>query len=154
MARRGRPGKGVGHVDGLEGAQATKDRLTWILRSLSGACSLREAAQALGVSEARFRTLREQALTGALEALAPRAPGRPPAPKEDPEVVRLREQNQALLFELQAAFARTEIALAMPHVLRERPPEDVGEKGGPAPRRRRPAWFTDASEDTEDGSSA
>lgn len=152
MARRGRPGKGLEHVDGLEAEAQTKERLKWILRSLEDSCTVREAAQALGVSEARFRTLREQALAGALEALAPRAPGRPPAPKEDPEVVRLREENQALLFELQAAFARTEIALAMPHVLRERPPGEAREKKGSAPRR--PAWFTDARTDTEGGSSA
>lgn len=154
MARRGRPGKGLGHVDALEGAPATKDRLKWILRTLDGSCSLGEAAAALGLSEARLRVLRAQALGGALGALSPGVPGRPAHAAEDPEIVRLREENAMLLFELQAACARTEVALALPHLLRERPPTEPGEKRGPAPRGRRPRWFAEASPDTDGGSNA
>ena len=155
MTRRGRPGKGLGHVDPIDASEATKVRLKWILKTLNGEATVKEASEALEVSEARFAVLREQALSGALDALEPRPPGRPPTKDEETaEVKRLRRENRELLLELQAAWTRTELALTMPHVLRERPEAEADEKGGPrARRRRKPPWFGDRANDTEGRSS-
>ena len=147
MTRRGRPGKGLGHVDARDGAAEEKRRLRLILDTVYGERTVREAAAQLGLSEARFRALRAEALQGALDALAPRPPGRPPmVAVESDEVAALRRQVKELTFELQTAWTRTELALTMPHVLRDAA-APAPKKGGSRRRRRR--WFTDATNGTD-----
>jgi hypothetical protein len=122
-----RPGKGVEHVDSLEGDATTKARLKAVLETIAGELSVDDACRRLSVSPARFHELREEALAAALAALAPKPPGRPPSAAPDPELVALRRKNFDLERELEAAHIRTEIAIVMPHVLQPRP---AAEKGG------------------------
>jgi hypothetical protein len=149
---RGRPGKGLGHVDQVEGSAETKARLKAILETVSGTLTVREAARRLGVSEARFHELRRDALQQWADVLAPRPPGRPPKQEEiEPgEVEQLREQVKELQLDLQVARARTELALTMPHVLKEGPEAGAGKKGAVKRRRTggKPTWFDDTTKAT------
>jgi transposase-like protein len=118
----GRPPGGTHHVMPLEGSVEDKHRLRVILDVMSGQMSVKQACEALGVSEARFHQIRKVALQGALDSLAPRPSGRPPSrPAEDSaQVEELKRQVRELEMDLQAALVRTELALAMPQVLMDR----------------------------------
>ena len=156
MARRGRPGKGLGHIDDLYGDDVAKERQKAILQTVSGELSVREAAKRLGLSEARVRTLRAEALQGMLDALEPKPPGRPPKEAEriEPSAVEeLEHQIRELKVDLQIARARTELALTMPHVLKDRPQPGAEEGGGPQKGQKKkrggkPPWFGDTKSDT------
>ena len=100
-----------------------------ILRTVAGACRVQEACEELGVSEARFHQLRQEALQAALDGLTPRPPGRPAAPPADARVAELERQNEALRLELLAAQTREEIALVLPRL--------AGDAPGKKARRRR-----------------
>ena len=116
----GRPSDGWKHVDRLEGDSAQKQRLRVVLETLSGERSVEQACTDLRVSASRFHEIRREALQGALDGLAPGAAGRPvhADPAADAERLNaLERDNLELKRELQAALVRTEIALAMPHVL-------------------------------------
>jgi hypothetical protein len=123
-----RPSKGIEHVDSLCGDDASKARLRAVLATITGELSVEEACAILSLSPSRFHELREEALSGALLALAPRPAGRPPAPKEEALVAALRRENAELRHDLEAARTRAEVALLMPGLLR---PLSQGEKGGP-----------------------
>ena len=116
---RGRPPLGPGLVDALQAGEESKRRLKLILETLSGTVTIPEACEQLGLSEPAFHKLRAQWLSGAVELLAPRPPGRPAQP-ERPEQ-KLIEQMERQIFELKkeahAARLRAEIAIAMPHLL-------------------------------------
>jgi hypothetical protein len=134
----GRPPEKLGHVDHLQGSEKLKQRLRVILETVTGERTVQEACRTLEVSEARFHELRRQALQGALDGIAPRRPGRPRRVEtlEETRVRELEEQVDELMVDLQAARVRTEIALTMPHLLRDGP----GKKNEPqakAKRRRR-----------------
>lgn len=151
---RGRPGKGLGHVDGLEGPDATKERMRRIVQTLSGEMTVKEAARALGISASRFAAMRQEVMQDWLDAMTPGSPGRPPkaeAPIEPSEVEALRKQVKELILDLQVANTRTELAITMPHVLKD--VEKAGkEKGGPTPKRRNAKrWFGDRRSDTRGG---
>ena len=79
---RGRPNKGVEHVNALAGGKEEKERLRTILATFTGEMTVEEASKFLGISETRFADLRSKALQGALGGLAPRPVGRP-AGEED-----------------------------------------------------------------------
>jgi hypothetical protein len=109
-------------VDGLSGTAESKHRLRIVLETLMGDLTVEEACVELGVSEARFHELRQQALAGALSGLEPKRPGRPRQvvePVETPREQQLRQEVDQLRVELQAARVRTEVALVMPHLLRD-----------------------------------
>lgn len=127
-----RPTKGVDHVDSLAGPAESRRRLKMVLETIAGERTVDSACAELSISPARFAQLRTEALSGALAALEPRAPGRPPAPTQDPEVARLELEIRDLRRELEASRIREEIAIMMPHVLQ--PP--LEQKGGSRPRRR------------------
>lgn len=118
----GRPFAGSSHVMELDGGVEEKHRLRVILDVLRGVTSVGQACATLQISPARFHQLRAQVLQSALDALAPRAPGRPrTAPREDTtQVEELKRQVRELEMDLQAALVRTELALAMPQVLIDR----------------------------------
>ncbi len=127
----GRPPDRWKHVDRLEGDEALKRRLRLVLETLSGERSVEGACAALGVSPSRFHEIRQEALQGALAGLSPGPSGRPV--KQDPtaEAERLRElekENQELKIELQASYVRTEIALAMPHLLTPKARAEIKKK--------------------------
>src|SRR5262245_55360204 len=99
---RGRLPVGPECVEKLEGSAEAKRRLELILRTLAGSCRVQEACEELGISEARFHQLRQEALQAALDGLRPRPAGRPAAPPGDVHVAELERQNEALQLELLA----------------------------------------------------
>lgn len=124
-----RPGKCLEHVERIEGDATSKARLRAILETLWGTTSVEEACARLSISASRFHVLREEALSGALSALSPAPPGRPAAPVPDPTLEALLTENAELRSELEVSRLRTEIALAMPHLVQA---PQGGQKGGSA----------------------
>jgi len=133
---RGRVPAGPEYVEKLQGPADAKHRLEIILRTLAGTCRVQEACAELGVSEARFHQLRQEALQAALDGLAPRPPGRPAAAPADPRVAELERRQEALRLELLAAQTREEIALVLPR-LAQAGPAGPGDGEGKKARRRR-----------------
>jgi len=125
----GRRPLGIDLVERMVGPPQAKDRLMAVLESLSGEGTVAELAQICGVGRSRFYELRERALYGALSALLPERPGPRPqvADARDEEIAELEAQLEELRVQLVAERVRTELALVMPHVLRE-------PSGGPKPR--------------------
>ena len=116
----GRPPDGTHHVDRLDGDEAGKHRLKIVLERLSGERTIEQACEELQVSPSRFHEIRREALQAALDGLTPGLSGRPKHedPAADQDKLRVLErENAELKLELEASYTRTEIALAMPHVL-------------------------------------
>lgn len=92
-----------------------------ILESLAGALTVEDACARLGLARSRFYELREKALQAALDGLAPGIPGRPRKVREHDarRVVELSRRVSELEIDLAAERVRSEMALVMPHVLRE-----------------------------------
>ena len=132
---RGRPPKGLSHVDSLPGDPESKKRLKAVLATLLGHMTIAEACSQLVISESHFHEIRRRALAGMVDGLEPRPPGRPPNPVEDEEVTALKQQVEDLREELQIARLRTEIAMWKPSLLRD--PVHTQEKKGSSPKRRR-----------------
>jgi hypothetical protein len=106
-------------VDRLEGPDDLKRRLKVLLATLDGSKSVPEACEELQVSESRLHELRKEALEGALRALQPRPSGRPANPEPGtPRERELQAHIKELEEDLQAAYVRTELALAMPHLFK------------------------------------
>ncbi len=126
----GRPSDGLAHVDRLEGDEESKRRLRILLATLTGEMTVVDACERLSVTESRLHELRRQALEGALARLAPGVPGRPKS-AEEPSAQRLGElerELRELKIELQASYVRTEIALAMPHLLTPKARAEIKKK--------------------------
>ena len=133
---RGRPPKGLGHVDSLSGDTTTKQRMKVILATIAEDLSVPQACERLGISESRFHELRRQALEAMRDGLAPRPAGRPPRPPvEDEEVTRLKGRIGWLEEELEIARLRTKIAVWKPSLLRD-PISPSPQKGGSSPKTR------------------
>ena len=132
---RGRPPKGLSHVDSLPGEKADKERLKTILATVTGNLSVKEACSRLEVSASRFHELRQTALNGMLAGLAPRPPGRPAKEREPKEVRELRERVAWLEEELEISRLKTEIAMWKPALLREVTPSP--EKKGSSSKLKR-----------------
>jgi len=115
-------------VESLEGEASVKTQLESILDVLAGKKTVADACAELGVSEATFHRLKERALGGALEALVPKAAGRPKAEKEPEDVEELKRTLRETRIELEASRIREEIALVMPHLLKR---QDVKKKTRP-----------------------
>jgi len=117
--RRGRPPKGSGLVDGLEGSEHARERLRLILGAMTGEVSVNEACRHLGIGPARFHELRNDMLQAGLSRLEPGQAGRPPkrTEAESAELEALKKENLELKVDLQASRLREEIAIAMPHLL-------------------------------------
>jgi hypothetical protein len=131
---RGRLPAGPEYVEKLDGPSDAKRRLEVILRTLAGTCRVQEACAELGVSEARFHQLRQEALQAALDGLVPRPAGRPPAAPADPRLGELEQQKEELRLELLATQTREEIALVLPRLAQAEAEAPAGKK---ARRRRR-----------------
>ncbi len=78
------------------GTEKAARRLEQILAVLRGEKTATQAAGDLGVSRETFYEWHQRALTGLREALADRPAGRPPAPPQDPETLRLQRENKDL----------------------------------------------------------
>ena len=139
MASAGRPPKRLEHVDSLKGNEKDKERLRVILETITGEKEVQQACEELGVGEARLHELRRQVLQGALDGLAPGRPGRPR--KEQPaapdRAQELEQQIRDLELELQFERVRTEIAMTMPHVLRDKKKEQPAKMQRRKKKRRR-----------------
>ena len=148
--RQGRPPVGLGHVDRLEGPDDLKVRLRILLATITGDMGIDEACAELGVSPSRLHEMRKEALEGALTALTPGRPGRPRTPVEDDDrsenELALKTRVRELEVQLQAAFVRTELALAMPHLFRkdrkkkQQAAQEEAEKLARASTEREAAW--------------
>lgn len=128
-----RPNLGVDHVDKLAGERETKARLKVVLRTMSRELSVNDAAEQLGVCVSRFHELRDEALLGALEALAPKAAGRPAsAPSVSLRVVELEEELDATRYQLEVQRVRNELLISMPQIVlgKARPPRVRSEGRG------------------------
>ena len=117
----GRRPLGIDLVEGMVGPPQAKERLMAVLESLSGEGTIAELAHICGVGRSRFYELRDRALYGALSALLPDRPGpRASVPDaRDEEIAELEAQIEELRMQLVAQRVRTELAVVMPHVLRE-----------------------------------
>ena len=115
MARPGRKPLALEHVDHLEGSEHAKQRMTTLLMTLEGSCTIDEARSRLNVSESRLHDLRQHWLQGALELLEPRRPGRPPRAHEASaaRIDELEQQVRELERELALAQARCEVQEVM-----------------------------------------
>jgi transposase-like protein len=136
MARRGRPSLGPEFVDRLDGSRSAKRRLRAVLQVMRGDRTVGQACASLGIGPSRFHQLRQTLLQAGLEALEPRPPGRP-SQRDGPEAIecrQLREEVAALKADLRAAQVREELALLMPHVVRQ--PEPTRPGRGKKGRRR------------------
>jgi hypothetical protein len=115
---RGRPVVGVDLIDRIEGPRVLRRRVRIILATLSGTLPIAQACAELGVGRTRFHALRWQVLAGAMEALKPRARGRPrQRPDLSPEVRALQDRIRELEIALRTTALRSEIALTMPYLL-------------------------------------
>jgi hypothetical protein len=117
---KGRPVKGPGLVEGLEGSEEAKRRLEVILETMGGQKSVQEAIEQLGLRKSMFHEIRMESLKGALESLEAKPRGRPrqEVTEDQRENERLRKEIEELKAALQIAHVREEIALVMPHVLK------------------------------------
>lgn len=121
--RRGRPTKGIGHVDSTSGSELAKERLKTVLLLMNGEVTRQEAADSLCVSVRRVRQLRDAALGAAVASLEPGRPGRPrkPQPSDaEQELARIESEAEMLAWELEVSRTREELALLMPQVVRGR----------------------------------
>lgn len=119
MAKRGRPIKGIEHVEDLNASDDAKLKLKTVMATLTGEKSIEEACAELGVEKSAFFKMRDRALVGALHGLEPRQVGRPRKEKttDQERIEDLEEELQEMRIDLEAAYIREELAVAMPHVL-------------------------------------
>jgi len=116
----GRLPKGPRLVDGLEGSRAAKRRLRLILETIAGTRSVGSVCEELDICEAAFYKLRTRTLQEAVEGLEPRPMGRPLThTEEDEHVMELEGKVETLSRELEAARIREELAVALPHLLKD-----------------------------------
>lgn len=129
-----RPSLGVEHVEKLIADREAKTRLKVVLRALAGEISVNDAAQEIGVGLSRFHELRDEALAGALEALGPKVPGRPPGGLgAQRKVKELEAELDSLRYQLEAERVRSELLLSIPEVImgKRMPPRmERGARGG------------------------
>jgi len=131
----GRRPLGIDLVERMSGPPQAKERLMAVLESLGGDATVAELAKILGVHRTRFYELRDRALEGALSALVEGRRG--PRPRvidlRDAELARLQAENDELRVQLVTARVRTELALVMPQILRDRTvgrPKAQAKRGG------------------------
>lgn len=124
---RGRRAKGPGLVEHLDGSDLARSKLRIVLETISGKKSIEAACQELGIGNTAFHELRAKILKGAIELLEPRPPGRPPQPSSpsSDRVAELEAEVRRLKTELDIAYVREEVILAMPGIFK---PAKTGRK--------------------------
>lgn len=133
----GRPPKGPRLVEGLDASEEAKKKLQVILETITGDLSVSEACERLGVSESRFHQLRDEVLAAGASSLEPKPRGRPRKVEEPgvSELSALRKQVKDLEEELEFSRARTVLATAFPHLVKD--PADQKKKTDPRKEKRR-----------------
>ncbi len=135
-----RPAKGARLVRSLEGEAKAKERLEVILQTVAGELTIREACEELGVSEARFHQLRQEALKGALASLEPKARGRPKRAEPTPEaelIATLEAEVDDLKTELLGSQLREELSTLLPRREKGGPKQSEEERRAAAAERKR-----------------
>ena len=134
---RGRPPLGPRLVESLGGSEHARERLRIILETITGQRSLQQACEVLGVTEAAFRKMRNKVLQAALASLEPKPVGRPrtEVPAGQTRVEELEGELKLMELQLFASQVREEIALAMPHLYKDR--KDPEKKGMAKKHRKR-----------------
>ena len=120
MTRRGRKPSGPKLLKKFTAASArARLRLRVILETLSGEKTIPAACAELGIGEAMFHRIRDQALAAGLDALEAKPMGRPrtTTTASPVELATLERENKDLKVELRAAAVREEILQSMPHLL-------------------------------------
>jgi uncharacterized small protein (DUF1192 family) len=116
MERVGRKPKKLAHVEKLTGSEQAKQRLKWILATLSGEATIPQACGALEINESRFHQVRNAWLQDAVGCLEPAPVGRPPkhGSEEVARVAELQQRVARLEGELHVAHLKAELAAASP----------------------------------------
>lgn len=132
MARAGRKPSGTKLLDKFTASARAQARMRAILQTLSGQQTIPEACAELGIGEAMFHRVRDQALEAGLEALEAKPMGRPRTAStvQPSEVAALEQEKKDWKIALHTAEVRAEIAQSMPHLL--------GRKGR-SEKKRKPA---------------
>lgn len=122
MPRRGRPAAGPELVK--DGSEQAQKRLKVVLATLGGSMTIEQACGVLGVGRSAFHKLRRQFLARAPDLLEPRPRGRRRRePSEaDQRLAQLQQEIVQLKLDLKAQQIREEIALVMPHLLKDKRP--------------------------------
>jgi transposase-like protein len=115
MSHPGRKPLTLAHVHKLDGSERAKQRMTVLLKTLEGQCTVSQACQELGISESHFHALRDQWMQGSLALLEPRPLGRPPRAAPADETSTLRERVAQLEHELALAQLRRDVAEIVGH---------------------------------------
>lgn len=115
---RGRTPRGPRMAQDLDGSGEARERLELMLQTVAGTCTVKDASERLGISEARFYKLRDRALSAAVQSLEPLPAGRPTTSRSDadPRIAALEAKVSDLTLQIEAAGIREEIALTMPHL--------------------------------------
>ena len=119
----GRKPLGPELVHHLEGSAHAKERWEVILEQVAGRISVAQACERLGIGEAMFHRIRNEALQAGLNRLEPRPLGRP-SREESPESLRVAELEQQLretTQQLQVAEVQREIAEVLGSSPRDEP---------------------------------
>ena len=132
----GRPPMGAKLLDRLECSEEAKARARTIIETLSGEKTIAQACEALGVGESRFRELRESCLIAGAAGVEAKPRGRPRKESDEGEidVEALKREVWKLREDLEFSRARTVLATAFPHVVKD--PSDQ-KKTDPRKERRR-----------------
>ena len=120
MPRRGRPVQGPELVK--DGSEQAQQRLKVVLATLGGSMTIEQACSTLGIGRSAFHKLRSQFLARAPDLLEPRPRGRRRrVPSEaDQRLAQLQQEIVQLKLDLKAQQVREEIALVMPHLLKNK----------------------------------
>jgi hypothetical protein len=120
MPRRGRPVQGPELVK--DGSEQAQQRLKVVLATLGRSMTIEQACSALGIGRSAFHKLRSQFLARAPDLLEPRPRGRRRrVPSEaDRRLAQLQQEIVQLKLDLKAQQVREEIALVMPHLLKDK----------------------------------
>lgn len=134
----GRPNKGVEHVENLDADRYEKDRLKTILRTIGGELSVEAACEQLGIQRARFQEIRLACLQGAVGALAPGRPGRPPLrdAEHQAEVDELQQEIADLREQLRRQQIQLDLVTEVPSLAQRGEKKGSGTKES-SPKRRR-----------------
>jgi transposase len=92
----------------MKNADKAKERLSMVVRVLSGQMTATKAAAALGISRKSYYEWQDRALAGMQEALTDRPAGRKAAPV-DAEKEQLKEQVETLSMKLELARKTIEV---------------------------------------------
>ena len=119
----GRPPLGSAIVDRFEAPEVEKRRAKEVVAVLMREKTVDEACEALGVGRARYYQLQDDFIASGIAGLAPKPPGRKPAPspsEAEIENARLREELTEQKLLAHAAEIRAEVAELLPGVLERR----------------------------------